>query len=181
MQRFERKAGPGGGAPEPRCITSQANAISEYSQTGRDGNTIRPGTERTLAAPAARQRQNALECPVSASGGRRWPHVPGNAYRDSEGRTWRYKGKRARVLDMLVGAPDGITQWDCLPWHTRLGASIHAMREDGLAISTELEGPYRHARYRLATALVGDDTPTEHRPGNLKNNQRKSSGGGYVG
>ena len=170
MQPRETKAGPGGGAPEPRCIAHQANAVPEYSQTGRDGNTIRPGAGRTLPAPAARQRQSALECPVSASGGRRWPSVAGSAYRDSEGRIWRYKGKRARVLDMLVGAPGGITQWDCLPWHTRLGASIHAMREDGLAISTELEGPYRHARYRLAIRLVRSE-----------NNQTQSNGGGHGG
>ncbi len=31
---------------------------------------------------------------------------------------------------------------------------MHAMREDGLAISTEIEGPYRHARYRLAVKLA---------------------------
>jgi hypothetical protein len=75
---------------------------------------------------------------------------------------------------MLIVSPGGITQWDCLPWHTRLGSSIHAMRKDGLAITTELEGPYRHARYRLATEIVADDTVTKHRPGGLENNQRKS-------
>lgn len=47
--------------------------------------------------------------------------------------------------------PAGLTQWDTLPWHTRLGGTIHAMREDGLDITTELEGEYRHVRYRLAT------------------------------
>lgn len=73
-------------------------------------------------------------------------------YHDPEGRIWRYSGKRARVLELLATRPDGVTQMDSLPWHTRLGSSIHAMREDGLAISTELEGPYRHARYRLATS-----------------------------
>jgi hypothetical protein len=98
-------------------------------------------------------------------------------YCDAEGRKWRYKGKRACVLDMLVGTPDGITQWDCLPWHTRLGASIHAMREDGLAISTELEGEYHHARYRLATKLFGDDTSGRQRLDRLKGHQRKSDGG----
>lgn len=73
------------------------------------------------------------------------------AFRDSTGRIWRYTGKRARVLAMLAGSKLGITQWDCLPWHTRLGGTIHAMREDGLTISTEREGTYRHARYRLVT------------------------------
>ncbi|WP_041558999.1 hypothetical protein [Novosphingobium sp. PP1Y] len=78
------------------------------------------------------------------------------AYRASTGRIWRYSGKRARVFAMLANASNGITQWDTLPWHTRLGSSIHAMRCDGLDISTELEGDFRHARYRLHTpgALV---------------------------
>lgn len=67
------------------------------------------------------------------------------------GRNWPYKGKRARVVDMLASNPTGITQHDTLPWHTRLGGTIHALRQDGLEISTELEGPYRHARYRLHT------------------------------
>jgi hypothetical protein len=98
------------------------------------------------------------------------------AYRDSEGRIWRYRGKRARVLDMLATMPHGVTQHDTYPWHTRLGGTIHALREDGLAISTELEGPYRHARYRLATKLIGEDAPGEYRPGRLKNNQVKSNG-----
>lgn len=93
------------------------------------------------------------------------------AYRDSEGRKWAYRGKRAVVLDMLVSMPQGVTQHDTLPWHTRLGGTIHAMREDGLAISTEIEGPYRHARYRLATELVGDETTGEHRLENLNDNQ----------
>lgn len=70
----------------------------------------------------------------------------------SDGRTWRYTGKRARVLVMLVQeGHSGLTQWDTYPWHTRLGGTIHAMRQDGLAISTELEGDWRHARYRLCT------------------------------
>lgn len=102
------------------------------------------------------------------------------AYRDSDGRIWRYTGKRARVLDMLVERGEGVTQHDCYPWHTRLGGTIHAFREDGLAISTELEGPYRHARYRLAVKLIGDNTPKQHRQPRLKNNQRKSNGG-HVG
>lgn len=74
------------------------------------------------------------------------------AYRASNGRIWSYTGKRGRVLVMLAKAENGITQWDTLPWHTRLGSSIYAMRGDGLGISTELEGDFRHARYRLHTA-----------------------------
>ena len=82
-------------------------------------------------------------------------HVDGRAlsetvaYRDATGRTWRYRGKRGQVLAMLASSPVGVTQWDTLPWHTRLGGTIHALRRDGLEISTELEGRFRHARYRL--------------------------------
>jgi hypothetical protein len=71
-------------------------------------------------------------------------------YRTTSGLEWRYKGKRARVLAMLAGT-DSVTQWDTLPWHTRLGGTIHALRQDGLAIDTEREGEFRHARYRLRT------------------------------
>lgn len=73
------------------------------------------------------------------------------AFRAAGGATWSYRGKRGRVLAMLANMSDGVTQWDTLPWHTRLGGTIHALRRDGLAISTEIEGRYRHARYRLAT------------------------------
>ena len=73
------------------------------------------------------------------------------AFRSLAGAVWRYSGKRARVLAMLANRAEGVTQWDTLPWHTRLGGTIHALREDGLAIETEREGEYRHARYRLRT------------------------------
>ncbi|MGV3555421.1 MAG: hypothetical protein ACO1OD_09205 [Croceibacterium sp.] len=78
--------------------------------------------------------------------------IPGEAaYRAPTGRIWRYRGKRGRVLALLATMRHGVTQWDTLPWHTRLGGTIHALRRDGLAITTEIEGRYRHARYRLAT------------------------------
>ena len=80
------------------------------------------------------------------------PQAQTVAYRDIGGREWRYTGKRARVLSMLATMRQGVTQWDCLPWHTRLGGTIHAMRRDGLEIATALEGEYRHARYHLCTA-----------------------------
>jgi Winged helix domain len=88
------------------------------------------------------------------------PHIAHDArssklivrFRSSEGNIWAYRGKRARVLSMLANAPNGVTQYDTFPWHTRLGGTIHAMREDGLSITTEREGEFRHARYRLATA-----------------------------
>ncbi|AWW75431.1 hypothetical protein CD351_13420 [Erythrobacter sp. KY5] len=112
---------------------------------------------------------------MSALEGYRRADSAKTAYRDSEGRKWAYRGKRAIVLDMLVESPGGITQHDTLPWHTRLGGTIHALREDGLEISTEIEGPYRHARYRLGLKLLGDNSPSEHRFSPLKNNQRKSN------
>ena len=74
------------------------------------------------------------------------------AYRASTGRIWHYSGKRARVLAMLATSRNGVTQWDTLPWHTRLGGTIHAMRTDGLQIETVREGEYRHARYWLRTS-----------------------------
>ena len=73
------------------------------------------------------------------------------AFRAADGGTWSYRGKRGRVLAMLVKRPEGMTQHDTYPWHTRLGGTIHALRKDGLTISTEIVGRYRHARYRLAT------------------------------
>jgi len=72
-------------------------------------------------------------------------------YRASTGFNWAFRGKIGRVLQMLATDPDGLTQWDCWPWHTRLGASIHALRQAGLEIETRREGDWRHARYFLRT------------------------------
>ena len=77
-------------------------------------------------------------------------------FRALAGRVWRYSGKRARVLDMLATGRT-VTQWDTLPWHTRLGGTIHALRDDGLQIETVREGRYRHARYRLLTPGMIED------------------------
>ena len=86
----ETKAGPGGGAPEPRCIAVVASAVSGYPQTGQDGNRIGLGAKQTWTAPAALSRQSALECPVGASG-REWvPECARAAYRVLEGRKRRY-------------------------------------------------------------------------------------------
>ncbi len=52
---------------------------------------------------------------------------------------------------MLATMPGGVTQWDTLPWHTRLGGTIHVLRGDGLLIETVREGEFRHARYQLLT------------------------------
>lgn len=73
------------------------------------------------------------------------------AFQDATCRVWRYPGKKGRVLAMLATSRNGITQHDTLPWHTRLGGTIHAMRQDGLTIDTEREGEYRYARYWLRT------------------------------
>ena len=89
---------------------------------------------------------------MSASKGIGHPDTARIAYRALTGRLWRYTGKRARVLAMLVTSRNGVTQWDTLPWHTRLGGTIHAMRTDGLQIETVREGEYRHARYWLRTS-----------------------------
>ena len=87
------------------------------------------------------------------------PNPHSIAFKASTGVVWRYTGKRARVLTMLATSGNGVTQWDTLPWHTRLGGTIHAMREDGLTIETVREGDYRHARYWLRTPgeLIGGD------------------------
>ena len=68
-----------------------------------------------------------------------------------DGRCWGFGGKAGRVLAMLATKLAGMTQYDTLPWHTRLGASIHSLRKAGLDIVTEREGPCRHARYKLRT------------------------------
>ena len=83
--------------------------------------------------------------------GKRKMGGPFVGFRSAAGRTWHYEGKRARVLAMLASSPDGLTQWDTLPWHTRLGGTIHVFRKHGLSIETVLEGDYRHARYWLRT------------------------------
>lgn len=72
-------------------------------------------------------------------------------FRGSAGQLWGFDGKIGRVLHMLATMPQGVTQWDTLPWHTRLGASIHSLREAGLSIRTQREGDCRHARYFLLT------------------------------
>ena len=89
--------------------------------------------------------------PVESRQGLLAKDLPKAVFSDSAGRKWAYKGKRARVLVMLTSTSSGVTQWDTLPWHTRLGGTIHALREHGLVISTEIEGDDRHARYRLTT------------------------------
>jgi hypothetical protein len=126
---------PAGATAEGLCPAVEASADQNYSGTGQGGKAIC----QALKGPNRRDER------AKRSNGRQV------AYCDSTGRKWAYSGKRARILEMLATVSGGVTQWDCLPWHTRLGGTIHAMRRDGLAISTEREGEYRHARYRLET------------------------------
>ncbi|MFC4290877.1 hypothetical protein ACFOWX_00410 [Sphingorhabdus arenilitoris] len=73
-------------------------------------------------------------------------------FRCPDGRKWRFRGQRARILSMLANSSGGVSQRYCLPWCIRLGATIHVMREAGLDIETSREGATREARYRLLTA-----------------------------
>ena len=120
---FGKEKPPGGATTEGQPETVEANGITPIAHNRPKGNT--------------RYRELAQANSV--------------AFRASNGVLWHYKGKRARVLAMLATMPNGLTQWDTLPWHTRLGGTIHAMRRDGLGIDTQREGRYRHARYRLTT------------------------------
>ena len=115
---------------EAQPNTVEANGVAPFAHSGAAG-------KREDAQDAQERRERTEAATV--------------AYRSPAGRIWRYRGKRGRVLAMLAGMPAGLTQWDTLPWHTRLGGTIHALRRDGLSIETQLEGEYRHARYRLAT------------------------------
>lgn len=141
MRQPENEKGQGAATPKPQAATVKATANSVYSKAKRNDNSeVQP-----LAGSPQRLR----------NGSQGWNHhkVAPRVYHAPDGRKWRYRGKRACVVDMLTAASNGITQMDCLPWHTRLGGTIHALRKDGLEISTEIEGEFRHARYRLATRL----------------------------
>lgn len=142
-ERAEQESPPDAATSEGQCKAVEANAGSGYATGGQAGNSeVPPGS--ALAHPA-RARESRTEARERKRGFRQ----PRAAFQAPDGRIWRYSGKRACVLIMLVEHDHGITQWDTLPWHTRLGGTVHAMRRDGLDISTELEGEYRHARYRL--------------------------------
>jgi hypothetical protein len=104
--RAEKERPPAGEAAEGLRIGMEANA----------GRSYRTGVAHDKAATRCSDEQ-AGEC-ISA------------AYRSPAGRVWRYSGKRARVLTLLASG-QGVTQWDTLPWHTRLGGTIHVLREDG--------------------------------------------------
>jgi len=126
--KLDKERGPIAATIEPPCNAVEATAGSAYTSDKAAGN----------GSPSASMKNP--EC-VAAD----------VAYRSREGRLWRHTGKPGQVLAMLATMPDGVTQWDTLPWHTRLGGTIHVLRQDGLAIETAREGDCRHARYRLAT------------------------------
>ena len=121
-------------AAEGRCITVEADSRGTYLGDGAAGKRAVGAGEDLGRASTSR-----------------------TAFRSLAGRVWRYRGKRAQVLAMLATTRTGVTQWDTLPWHTRLGGTIHVLREDGLSIETVREGEYRHARYWLRTPGALDE------------------------
>ncbi len=138
-------------------------AITSALGYSKDGTGRKEKSSKGYAAQSARAREATEKAetpfPNSAQYARARmpllkyaPNIRDVGLRALDGRTWSYRGKRARVVQMLASMPQGVTQWDCWPWHTRLGGTIHALRCDGLEISTELEGDCRHARYRLCMA-----------------------------
>lgn len=79
--------------------------------------------------------------------GKRYCHV---SLVFGDGSRVSFSGQVALTLVMLQRSRcGGITQFSTLPYHTRLAASIHELRESGLQISTTREGESGHARYHL--------------------------------
>ncbi len=147
MSRCKKKCPPAVGATEGASIALGANATLSYTPTqGAGKDRIKRGN-RTFQPGFPQPEKGARETVRRA----RPPRGAPVTFRGSMGRIWAYTGKRGRVLQMLATMGQGVTQWDCLPWHTRLGASIHVLRRAGLVIETALEGDYRHARYTLHT------------------------------
>ena len=135
MRPLDNEKGLGAATPKPQTAAYEATAKPAYSSRKLSG-----------------KRESGHKRPCSAEAVHRRSRMRKTAYKASDGRIWRYTGKRAWVLDMLVSANNCVTQHDCLPWHTRLGGTIHAFRQDGLLIGTEIEGEFRHARYRLCSS-----------------------------
>lgn len=145
MDRLETPIGAGPAAANdcpPVAVTTEgtcnavgASAAAQYAERCASGKP---------SAVVRKYGQNARARAGGAKGAK-------TAYRASTGFIWAFRGKIGRVLQMLATQSQGLTQWDCLPWHTRLGSSIHALREAGLDIETRREGEFRHARYFLRT------------------------------
>lgn len=127
---------PDAATSEGRCIAVRANAAATYQQTGR--------YDKALPMPP--------KSPLGRQGGSGRRKAPRTAFRGSTGQIWAFGGKCGRVLAMLAKCREGITPFDCWPWHTRLGASVHVLRKAGLTVRTEREGDCNHARYFLMTA-----------------------------
>ncbi len=123
------------GATEGQCIALVANAAAPYPPNGG-------GDKSALQASVL---------PLKTRRARAGADYPLIGFRASTGPVWAFCGKKGRVLQMLATMAQGVTQWDCYPWHTRLGGTIHALREAGLAIDTVREGDFRHGRYFLRT------------------------------
>lgn len=134
MTAPENECPPVGGVTEGQCIARKNNANTRYPATGRGS---KPEPLRILGVNTRRARAGAD-----------YPQV---SFRASTGPVWAYAGKKGSLLRMLATMAQGVTQWDCLPWHTRLGGTIHALREAGLQIDTLREDDFRHARYSLRT------------------------------
>lgn len=135
MTRQAKKCPPVAVTTEGPSIAVEANAGAPYPSSGAAGNPLQEGPKAALGTRCA------VSCPSPAE----------TLFAAPTGRLWGFRGKRGRVLRMLATMGQGVTQWDCLPWHTRLGASVHVLREAGLAIETQREGEFRHARYFLRT------------------------------
>ncbi len=137
LDRPSNEKAPDVAPSEAKPNTVEANDTAHIAQCGQSSN---PNWDR-----------EKLELSMWAVVAMVPGHVVKTSYTDGDGRAWSYKGKKAIVLDMLMTRPGGITQLNCIPWHTRLSGTIHALRQDGLEIVTEIEGRYRHARYRMPT------------------------------
>ena len=136
----------------PYAKSGEAIALVEaYNKSHWDDKTNPMGPAERRDAQLSGTLASSANMPVESRRCKPAKVLPKAVFGDSAGRKWAYRGKRARVLVMLANTSSGVTQWDTLPWHTRLGGTIHALREDGLVISTEIEGEDRHARYRLTT------------------------------
>ena len=150
------KNGPKDGATSkgPNAKAMEASAPpTRYTESGANDKPNAPSPTRGKRTHCARARSGRT---VNLDHAGR-TDLPRGAFSDSAGRKWAYRGKRARVLVMLATTSGGVTQWDTLPWHTRLGGTIHVLREDGLSIETVREGEFRHARYWLRTPGTLDD------------------------
>lgn len=132
----ESECPPVAATTEGRSIALRADAVEAvYSKAGGAGK---------LGLDPRKSPVETRAMPVGGKGGK-------IVFQAATGQIWAFGGKRGRVLAMLATMRQGVTPWDCWPWHTRLGASVNVLRDAGLSIETVREGPCRHARYFLQT------------------------------